>query len=61
MQDPTQHNGGPVDGNPTVCVPQSQVGAVQQRADLGLITGTAAAAVAVGLTVTAIVQYLTAN
>lgn len=50
-------HGGPVEGHPTVCVPHSRVAGVQQQADIGLITGTAAAAVAVGLTITAIVQY----
>jgi hypothetical protein len=54
-------HGPPVDGRPTVCVPQSEVAGVQQRADVGLVTGAAAAAVAVGLTITAIVQHVIAN
>lgn len=48
-------------GAPSVCVPQGQVAGVQRNADVGLITGTAAAAIAVGLTITAIVQYASSN
>jgi len=54
-------HGSPINGRPTVCVPQAQAASMQQRADLGVVTGTAAAAVAIGLTVTAIVQHLIAN
>lgn len=50
--------GPPVEGRPTVCVPQSQAASVQQRADVTAVTGAAAAAVAVGLGVAALVQFL---
>lgn len=54
-------NGPPVMGNPTVCVPQTQANGVQRQADIGLVTGIAAGAVAIGLTVTAIIQYATSK
>jgi hypothetical protein len=54
-------HGAPIDGMPTVCVPQSQVAVVQRRADIGLVTGVTAGAIAVGLTITAIVQHMMSN
>jgi hypothetical protein len=54
-------HGPAVEGSPTVCVPRNQVPVVQRRADIGLVTGTAAGAIALGLAVTAIVQYAASN
>lgn len=52
-------SGPPVEGHPTVCVPQAQARAMQQQADVTAVVGTAAGAVAVGLAVTALIQHLT--
>lgn len=51
--------GPPVNGSPTVCVPQSQVGAKQAQADTGLVLGSVASALATGAAVTALVLLVT--
>src|SRR5262249_22795292 len=52
-------NGPPLNGQPTVCVPQSQVSGIQQRADIGLTVGVASSAVALALAATALIVYTT--
>jgi hypothetical protein len=51
-------NGPPVNGSPTVCVPQTQAQAMASRADVGATTGTIAATIAAGLAVATVVEYL---
>ncbi|MFT3841329.1 MAG: hypothetical protein QM723_30340 [Myxococcaceae bacterium] len=50
-------NGPALNGQPTVCVPQSQVSAVQSRADTGLAVGVASSAVALALAATAVLVF----
>lgn len=51
--------GPPVNGSPTVCVPQSQVAARQAQADTGLVLGSVASALATGAAITALVLLAT--
>ena len=52
-------DGPPVNGQPTVCVPQSQVSGVQQRADTGLTVGVVSSVVALALAASALIVFET--
>ena len=52
-------HGAPIDGAPTVCVPQSQARTKQTQADAGLVLGSVASALATGLAITAVILWVT--